>query len=206
MAKFDWQTTADALELELVTATGTDKDIAQEIFDALYQWGLPYDTGFTTLIDLAKIDIQGQRSANLANWSTDTELCHDQTAAAINIIEGQLSQSITTFGAFDPDPLKSRLALFDFTSRIGNLSTQLVDLSGSLPVKVLTDQPTRDVLGNYREEITAAYVSRPDGSEGSSDFTTALILIPGVGNRTVEQAENFLIRKEAEGSKLLTVI
>jgi len=33
-----------------------------------------------------------------------------------------------------------------------------------------------------------------------------LIAIPQVGNRTIEQTETFLIRKEAEGVALLSVI
>jgi hypothetical protein len=206
MAKFDWQTTADALELELVTATGTDAAIAQDIFDALYQWGLPYDAAFSPAISSAKDDIQAERAAALADWSTATELCHNQTAAALNIIEADLNQPVTTFKAFDPSALAGKLALFDFTSRIGHLSTGLHDLAGDIPVKVETDQPTRDVLSDYRKEISDAYNARPDGTEGSSDFTTILILVPGVGNRTIEQAENFLIRKEAEGARLLLVI
>jgi hypothetical protein len=205
MAKFDWQTTADALEIEIQTATGTDLIIAQRIVDELYRWGQPYDTGFTQAIDNSKGSVESARAAALSEWEATTTVCHNQTASAINFMEGVLGQPITSFAGFESDATASSFAVGAFKQRIGVLTS--VELrNNNTELLVTLGQADSDVLLQYRDEITAAYAARPLDSAIQGLFTQTLISIPQVGNRTIEQAETFLIRKEAEGVALLSVI
>jgi len=207
MAKFDWQTTADALEVEIQTATGTDLIIAQRIVDELYRWGQPYDTGFTQAIDNSKGSVESARSAALSAWSATTAVAHTQTASAINFMEGVLGQPTTSFAAFESNEIASSFAVTAFKQRIGVLtSAELRDTVNPLHPIVTLGQDDSDVLLEYRDEITAAYAARPLDSAIQGIFTQTLIAIPQVGNRTIEQTETFLIRKEAEGVALLSVI
>lgn len=212
MAKVDWETTRDLIQVELDTPIdGTDRIIAQLNVDTLTQYGVPYDVSFTGAIDAEKDAIESERAADLSTWSTDTAICHDDTISLINYMESLILASVTFYAAFDPDVGPSKDALVAFQARLGALITGLPEKEPVTFIAVPTpgesfDAGQLDVMREFHREIGIAYKARPDGTQGSNDFTETLILIPGVGNRSIEQVDTFLTKEVAKGVELLPVL
>ncbi len=201
MAKIDWETTRDLIQVELdIPIIGTDKIVAQLVVDTLTRYGVPYEVGFSSSIDDDKDAIVLARAARLSEWAADTAICHQDTISLINYMEAQIMQTTSFYAAFNEDVGPSRDALVAFQARLGALVT---GLPGALFTFTSGDI---DVMREFHQEIGIAYKARPLGTEGSNAFTETLILIPGVGNRSIEQVDTFLTKEVAKGTALLPVL
>jgi len=179
------------------SASGTDRTLALNLAGVLNLYGVPYDAAYTETLGSAKSKIQFTRAFQLSLWTSSTEICHFDTIQAINRAELRIGLPLTV-AAFDSSRLGSTLVLAQLNARLANLLGNSFNPPRYSPLL----QSEVDALNSFRSEINKVYLARPSSSAGSNDFTTTLILIPGVGQRTLEQVDKFLIRKVAEGAAL----